>query len=264
MGLLNELLSDDYEEQARISGITTGIVKENWNKEHQGMVKVEMYLGEQGKNVTGWIPVMSSYAGNGCGNYWLPEVGQEVVIGFHFGERNCPIVLGCLWNNKNKLPEKVANEKNTIKKFKTKGGCEVIFDDEKSKEKITVITPGKLSFTIEDEKKQIKIKDEKGENSIEMDCEKGNITFQAKKKMEFKIGKDAAITLEDSGIKLKSKSITQEAQQKVSVSGQSVNLDAKSNVGIAAKANVNIEGKAGAKVNSSGLLEVKGSMVKIN
>lgn len=215
MGIWNELIPDDYEEQARIPGITTGIVKENWDQEHQGMVKVEMYLGEQGKNVTGWAPVMSTYAGDSYGNYWLPEVGQEVVIGFHFGERNYPIVLGCLWNNKNKLPKEMANDKNTIKKFMTKGGCEVIFDDEKGKEKITVTTPGKLAFMIEDEKKSIQIKDEKGENSIFIDCEKGNMTFQAKTKMEFKIGNQAAITIDDKSINLKSKAISQEAETEV-------------------------------------------------
>lgn len=257
-------MKDDYEALARIPGVTTGIVKENWEKEHQGMVKVEMHLGEEGKNVTGWAPVMSSYAGEGYGSYQLPEVGQEVVVGFHLGDRDHPIVLGSVWNKKNKLPPETANEKNTVKKFRTKGGCEVVFDDEKGKEKITVTTPAKLSVTIEDEKKTIQIKDEKAENLIEMDCEKGNMVFQAKSKMDFKIGKDAAISIDDKSITLKSKTIEQNGEQKVAISGQNVNVEAKANVAIAAKANATIDGKAGTKVNSSGLLEVKGSMVKIN
>lgn len=264
MNWLGEFIADNFEEQARIPGITTGIVKENWDQEHQGMVKVEMYLGEAGKNVTGWVPVMSSYAGEEYGNYQLPEVGQEVVIGFHFGERNYPIVLGCLWNKKNKLPKQTANKNNTIKKFRTKGGCEVVFDDEKGKETITVTTPGKLSFSIEDEKKIIQIKDEKEENSIQMDCQNGNLTFQAKSKMEFKIGKNAAISIDSKSVKIKSKTVEQSGEQKISISGQNVNVEAKANMGIAAKANVTIEGKAATKLNSSGLLEVKGSMVKIN
>lgn len=264
MNWLGEFITDNYEGQARIPGVTIGIVKENWDSEHQGMVKVEMYLGEEGKNVTGWVPVMSSYAGDGYGNYQLPEVGQEVVIGFHFGERNYPIVLGCLWNKKNKLPQNTANENNTIKKFCTKGGSEVIFDDEKGKEKILVMTPGKLSFSIEDEKKIIQIKDEKGENSIQIDCQNGKMIFQAKDKMEFKIGTDTAISIDSDTVQIKSKTIEQSGQQKISISGQNVNVESKANIGIAAKANVSIEGKAATKINSGGLLEVKGSMVKIN
>lgn len=264
MSWLGELMIEGYGEKAKIPGITTGIVKENWDKKQQGMVKVEMYLEEEGKNVTGWVPVMSSYAGKEYGDYRLPEIGQEVVIGFRFGEKDCPIVLGSLWNKKNTLPEQTANEKNTIKKFKTKGGCEVVFDDEKGKEKITVTTPAKLSISIDDEKKTIQIKDEKVDNLIEMNCEKGNMTFQAKSKMEFKIGKDAAISIDDKSISLKSKTIEENGEQKISMNGQNINMEAKANVAIAAKANVNIEGKAETRVNSSGILEVKGSMVKIN
>lgn len=264
MNWMDDVFSEFYEGHTRIPGITTGIVKENWDQDHQGMVKVEMYLGEAGKNVTGWIPVMSSYAGQDYGNYQLPEIGQEVVIGFHFGERNYPIVLGCLWNKKNTLPKETANKDNTIKKFRTKGGCEVIFDDEKGKEKIIVTTPAKLSFTIEDEAQIINIKDEKEENSIKMDCKNGLLSFQANKKMEFKIGKEAVISIDDKSINIKSDTISQDAKQKIAINGQNVNVEAKANVSVAAKASVNIEGKAGVKINSSALLELKGSMVKIN
>lgn len=257
-------MSESQGAMGKIYGITTGIVKENYNKEYQGMIKVEMYLGEAGKNVTGWVPVMSSYAGPEYGNYWMPEVGQEVVLGFHFGERDYPIVLGCLWNKKNTLPKKTANENNTIKKFTTKGGCQIVFDDEKEKEKIEIGTPGKLFVTIEDEKKLIKIKDEKEENAIIMDCDKGTITFEAKTKLEFKVGKESVLTMDDKEVKIKNKTIEQEGTQKVTISGQNVNVSAKSNVDIAANANVSMKGNSKVELNSSGITEVKGSMVKIN
>lgn len=264
MNLLKGFIAGEQGNIGKIQGIATGIVKENFDKEYQGMVKVEMYLGENGKNVTGWIPVMSSYAGSEYGNYWMPEVGQEVVIGFHFGERDYPIVLGCLWNKKNILPKETANEKNTIKKFTTKGGCQIVFDDEEGKEKIEIGTPEELSITIEDEKKLIQVKDKKGDNTIVMDCDKGTITFQAKTKLEFKVGKEAILTMDDKEVKIKNKTIEQEGTQKVAISGQNINVSAKSNVDIAANANVSVKGNSGVKLNSSGITEVKGSMVKIN
>ncbi len=264
MGLLSGMISDYQDDLARIPGITTGIVKENWEEEHPGMVKVEMFLGEQGKNVTGWVPVMTSYAGAGYGHYCLPEVGQEVVIGFHFGERNYPIVLGCLWDKTNTLPEETANENNTIKRFTTKGGSEVVFCDEEGKEKITVTTPGKLSAVIDDENKVIQIKDENEENSIQMNCEDGSITLQAKSKMEFKIGSNAAITIEEKSLTLKSKAIDQQAEQKLSLSGQNINAEGKSGVDITGKSNVSIKANSSLKLNSSGTAELKGSMVQIN
>lgn len=264
MNLLEGILADNERNLGKVHGITTGVVKENFDKENPGRVKVEMHLGETGKNVTGWIPVMCSYAGSEYGNYWMPEIGQEVVIGFHFGERDYPIVLGCLWDKKNQLPKETANKNNTIKKFTTKGGCQIIFNDEKGKEKIEIETPGHLSITMEDEKKLIQIKDEKGDNTIILDCDKGNLSFQAKTKLEFKVGKESILTMDDKAVKIKNKTIEQEGTEKVAVNGQNINLSAKSNVDLAANANVSVKGNSGVKINSSGITEVKGSMVKIN
>lgn len=264
MNVLDSIIGESEDSSGKIYGITTGIVKENYDKENQGKVKVEMYLGESGKNVTGWIPVMSSYAGAEYGNYWMPEVGQEVVIGFHFGERDYPIVLGCLWNKKNTLPKETANDKNTVKQFTTKGGCKIVFNDEKGKEKIEVETPGKLSIIIEDEKKKIQLKDEKEENSILVDCDKGTIVFQAKTKLEFKVGKESILTMDDKEVKLKNKTIEQEGTQKVAINGQNIAISAKSNVDISANANASVKGNSGVKIDSSGMAEVKGGVVKIN
>ncbi len=47
MALLGTLLSEQY--KGTIAGVATGIVKENWDAKHPGMVKVEMFLGEAGK-----------------------------------------------------------------------------------------------------------------------------------------------------------------------------------------------------------------------
>lgn len=264
MNLLDGIMGEREDSSGKIYGITTGIVKENYNEENQGKVKVEMYLGESGKNVTGWIPVMSSYAGNEYGNYWMPEVGQEVVIGFHFGERDYPIVLGCLWNKKNTLPKETANEKNTVKKFITKGGCEIVFHDEKGKEKIEIGTPGKLSIIVEDEKKRIQLKDEKEENTILVDCDKGTVVLQAKTKLEFKVGNESILTMDDKEVKIKNKTIEQEGTQKVTMNGQNINIAAKSNADISANANVSIKGNSSVKIDSSGMAEVKGGVVKIN
>lgn len=247
-----------------MSGITTGIVKENWDEKHPGMVKVEMFLGDAGKCVTGWVPVMTNYAGTGYGNYILPEVGQRVVIGFVMGQRDCPIVLGAIWDQKNKLPDKTANDKNTLKRFTTKGGCEVTFDEEKGKEKIDIISPAKLNIHIEDEKKLIALKDDKGENAVTLDCDKGIITLCAKSKIEMKIGTDAVITLDDKSVSIASQDIKNQAKSGFSAEGQNIKLSAKAGLSAQGSSSVEVKASGSMKLNSSGMLEVKGSMVKIN
>lgn len=101
-------------------GIATGIVKENWKEEAAGMVLVEMSLGEEGKTDTEWIPVMQPYCGNGFGQYFLPEVDSQVILGFLGGDINCPIVLGCLWNDVDGMPQETAREDNSLKKSRPK------------------------------------------------------------------------------------------------------------------------------------------------
>ena len=47
MAMLGNLLAAQYHGTA--AGVARGTVKENWDESHPGMVKVEMFLGEQGK-----------------------------------------------------------------------------------------------------------------------------------------------------------------------------------------------------------------------
>lgn len=264
MSLFYDLLSDVRNDEMKIPGIMTGIVKENFEEKHPGMVKVELFFGETGKNVTGWIPVMTHYAGEKYGNYWLPEIGQEVVVGFIYGERNYPVVLGALWDQKNVLPEGVANKDNTVKLVKTKNGVEIKLSEEEGKTKLDLTTPGKLAVHIDDENKLISITDESAENVIKMDCNGGTITLQAKTSLEFAIGSDKLITIDKDTITQKAKTISLSGDQKLEQSGQNVEITAQSNLNLSANANASIKGNAGVKIESSAMTEVKGSMLKLN
>ena len=61
----------------RMFSVTTGKVVKNWDDKHPGMVQVEIFLGEGGKNRTDWVRVAQPYAGKEFGFYFLPEVGDE-------------------------------------------------------------------------------------------------------------------------------------------------------------------------------------------
>jgi uncharacterized protein involved in type VI secretion and phage assembly len=55
---------------------------------------------------TDWAPIASAMAGPGRGVYFMPELGDEVVIGFDHGQFDFPYVLGFLWNGKDAPPRK--------------------------------------------------------------------------------------------------------------------------------------------------------------
>lgn len=259
MGFYSDMI--DFSEQnaasEKIFGVVTGTVKENWDKEHPGMIKAEYFLGEKGKNVTGWIPVAVPYGGNQYGGYALPEIKDTVVIAFIGGDRNCPVVIGSLWSKVNALPPDAANEKNTIKKFVTKGGCQVTFDDTDKKNKIEISTPKKMHITIEDEPEKITVGDDKGDNSIVFDCKGGKVTVNGGKTLELKVGGSAMAVFDGNAksIKLDANKIDIDAKQALNAKSSNTQLSGSM---------MAIKGDSTTKIESSGMMQIKGAMVKIN
>ena len=96
-------------------GLVIGTVRKNYDKKEPGKVMVEYSLGESGKMLTGWISVMTPYTADKAGMYLLPEVGDEVIIGFLSGRTDCPIVLGSIWSKNVTRPSNAVNEKNSMK-----------------------------------------------------------------------------------------------------------------------------------------------------
>lgn len=239
----------------KICSVITGIVKENWDDKHQGMVRVEYFLGEAGKNVSGWIPVMTAYAGKGYGMYQLPEVGDEVVIAFQMGDRNCPIVIGSLWSQKNTLPAGTPNKENSVKRFRTKGGCQILISEEKDKEKLTITTPGALTISMDDEKQVISIGDKNKKNQVEIDGKNGTISLSAEKKLSVKVDGKEVLSAGKGTVSLKADSIAVEAGQSLKLKGQSCKIQG---------ASAELKGDSAVKLESGGIMQVKGSMVKIN
>lgn len=255
MNVVGEWMLPDREE--KICSVTTGLVKNNWDNEHQGMLQVEYFLGTTGKNVTGWIPVAMPYAYKDCGMYALAEIGSEVVIAFNMGDRNCPIVIGCLWNKKNPLPDATAKENNTVKRFKTKGGCEVIFDDEKDKETIALHTPAGLTLKLDDEKQTISLFDKDQKNGLLLQAKEGSVTLSAEKEIRLKAGDKGTITLNaNTGmISIQSDDISQKAKKGFKLEAQNGSIKG---------TQLDISGESKLSVQSSAIAQIKAATVKIN
>lgn len=257
MGIVDELLDAQILTVGDLPGILTGLVKENWDEEHPGMVKVEYFLGEKGKNETGWVPVAVPYAGNEFGFYALPEVGTEVVLAFRMGNRNCPIVLGCIWNGQSAVPKETANENNTVKKLLTKGGCEIQISEEEDAEQILIHTPKGLQLLLEDKEETVKISDSESKNGMTVDSKNGTVTLFADKSMEFNVGGDAMLSLNGTQkeIKLAGGKLAANADQTVELKGQTVKLEGTS---------TQIKGSGTLKLEADGTAQLKGAMVQLN
>lgn len=261
MDLFSEILATRHTETApaarlKMANLATAVVKENWNEELPGYVKVEYVLGEEGEKNSDWLRVLHGYAGNGYGSYALPEIGSEVLVGFVMGDLDNGVVLGCLHGTSNKLPTETADKENSKKQFRTKGGHQICFYEEKGKEKIEIKTPGQLTVTLEDENKKIEIRDDTGKNMVAIDGKNGGLTLKAEKTLELVCG-SAKISLDGSKNKVSASagSVSLQGNQALELSGQSLKAEGTT---------TEIKAKGTMKVEASGITEIKGAMLKLN
>lgn len=138
------------------------------------------FLGMGGDAPSAPARVMMPGAGDKRGMYWMPEIGDEVVVAFEAGDSNAPIILGGLFNSESPTPEqaKPSNENNN-RTFVSRTGHEVTFDDSPSAGKVTVKSKEGLSLELDDTPPgKITMKTPKG-ISIEMDDATGTLTIKA-------------------------------------------------------------------------------------
>ncbi|MFN7397531.1 MAG: phage baseplate assembly protein V [Sandaracinobacter sp.] len=174
-----------------IAGVAVGIVKANDDPDGLGRVKLNLPWRQQ-DFVSDWARVVSPMAGKDRGTYCIPEVGDEVLVGFDRNDIRYPYVLGALWSDIDKPPEANSNQKNDIRVVKSRKGHFLRFDDADAKGVITIQLSDGKKVEIDDD--GIRITDK--QNSIEIDSKGGSITIQATASLSLKAPQ---ITIEASG-----------------------------------------------------------------
>jgi Rhs element Vgr protein len=103
-----------------------------------------------------WARISSMYAGNQTGAFFLPEIDDEVIVGFLNDDPRHPVILGSVHSSAKPAPFE-ANDKNNLKGIVTAAGLTISFDEEKKL--ITIQTSENNRITINEEDKQIEIAD---------------------------------------------------------------------------------------------------------
>ena len=86
-----------------LPGLAIALVTDVKDPLKQGRIKVRFpWLDETLES--DWIPVAAPLAGNDRGLYFMPEVEDELVVGFIHGDFNHPVVLGSMWNGQAAAP----------------------------------------------------------------------------------------------------------------------------------------------------------------
>ncbi len=186
---LVDLVNKEESPENKIFGVVVGIVTDNKDPENLGRVNVSFpWRGETDQGY--WARVSTLMAGNDRGTFFLPEVGDEVLVAFDRGQMSHPFVIGMLWNGVDKPPEGNADGKNNIRKIKSRSGHEIIFDDnaEGKKEKIEIHTKAGHKVVLDDStgKEKLEIVDKTGKNKISIDSAQNSINIESAMQLKFK------------------------------------------------------------------------------
>lgn len=209
----------------RYYGVAEGIVTDVMDPLKEGRIKVQFPWFDNSME-SEWCRVRQFYAGNGYGAFFIPEVGDEVLIAFTHGDMRLPIVLGGLYNGKDAPPSYRADDKDE-KLFRTKAGHQLTFFDTKGKEAVKLETKGGHAALLSDEKKQITVTSTGG-HSIDLDDQAKKITVTSSGGHSAALDDQAQkITITTSGgdtITMDSSGITLQASSKVSIHAPDIEL----------------------------------------
>lgn len=237
-------------------GVVPGIVTNLDDPDGLGRVKIKFpWLSDQDESH--WARLAAPMAGAQRGMMILPEVNDEVLVAFEHGDINQPYVMGALWNATDKPPlakaDVIADGKVKQRIWKSRVGHTILLDDT-------------------DNKGQIVIRDSTGKDEIVIDADKKTITIQVDQDYTLKAGNKIDVTGKQK-ITIKSES------SDVTVEGTNITIDGRGNLAVKAKGNldlqatgqlnikgtqVSINANAAAEIKSSGMVQIQGSLVKIN
>ncbi len=174
-----------------------------------------------------WARLGRMDAGKERGWAWVPEIGDEVVVGFLHEDPRQAVILGSLHSAHNPPPWE-AKDENNLKGLRSREGLEVILDEEKKE--MVVQTPAGNRIRLSDDEGGIFLEDQHG-NKLILDAD--GIRMESQKDL---MTRSANKTQLDSGTDLRIKGGTE----------------------------VLINGSVTAEFSSGGSTTIKGSVVQIN
>ncbi len=293
---------DNTARASKIYGLVVGIVTNNQDTEKLGRIKVKFpWLDDTVESW--WARIAYPMAGKLRGYWWIPEVDDEVLVGFEHGDVRFPYIVGALHNGVDTPPQTNdicstfsgadtdntygaystsgqdfnGDGKNDLRFIRSRSGHLLIFDDNSGKPKITLTdNTGAHRIEIFTDKKKIVITSSDGdielyaEKKVVISCEEFDL--HTRKDAILKIDGDMTTTVQGNQSDTVSKSIS--VKGSMDIAHQSgTTFDIKSGTALTAKAGTTGELDASLSLKCHGLTGefsadtqtvVKGAIVMIN
>jgi len=182
--LLDSLASSLAGGERRLTGVAVAEVTSNQDSTGMGRVQVRIPWLDDGDV---WARVAMPSAGKERGMYFIPQVGDEVLVAGTFGDTRELYVLGSLWNGQDGPPASGINDPVDKRIIKTPKGHVIELDDQQ--QKITITSSSEHTVTIEP-----------SQTKIEMQGGAAKLTMSSSG--EIKLEGNVSITLKAPQIKL--------------------------------------------------------------
>jgi uncharacterized protein involved in type VI secretion and phage assembly len=169
---LGETAANEAIAPGTMPGVAAAIVIQNVDVLGLGRVQIELPWAA---DIKPWARIAAPSAGNKCGFYAVPQIGDEVLVAFAHGDLREPYVLGSLWNQVDPPPYATPVAPSAYRTLRTPAGHQLEFDD--LQQKITISTPG--GQTIELGRAGASITSQAGVATIDLDVN-GSISIEGK------------------------------------------------------------------------------------
>ena len=231
------------------AGTQRAVVKENQDPENLGRVRVQ-FLWQQEQDdslMTPWIRIAQPHGGGDKGFYFIPEIGEEVMVGFENGNAEKPYITGTLYHGNQRPGKDWHNANNDIKAIRTRNGHTVEINDAGEGGFIKIYDHEKENYvlTFSTDEKLIRLES------------KGNIDLYAEENINIEAKKD---------INLVSKqNINYDAKENINETAENISTVAEGNISITAKNNMTtlVENNSRLEVTGNHTMEIVGNKKEI-
>ena len=208
-------------------------VLSNADPDGKGRVRVHMNWQTDGMQ-TGWVRVMTPDGGSSKdvrsnrGFVFIPEVGDQVLLGFRHGDPARPYVMGSLFNG---VTGGGGGQGNNCKSLTTRSGCSLKLDD--SAGSVTLHDKGTVNMNFDGAGNacmdaQAKIGLSVGDAKSELILDKnGNVILAADSNITFMVG-DSSIVIDKNGININSSNINLNGTT-INIKGTTNKIEGKTN-----------------------------------
>ncbi|MEO6834258.1 MAG: type VI secretion system tip protein VgrG [Chitinophagaceae bacterium] len=202
-----------------IQGLHIGVVTDLEDPDSQNRIKVRVptiSATEEGI----WSRVSTLDAGNNRGTFILPEIDDEVIVGFINNDPRHAVILGMMNSAHYPAPLTASNDNNE-KGYVSRSEMKMIFNDDKKT--IQIETPAGNKILLTEEDTAIKLEDQNG-NTFTMDSD----GFKIESQKDIKVSAMGNYDLSDSAgnsIKMEASGITIQAAAKLTLGGAQIEIN---------------------------------------